>query len=131
MRNPIIVCTAVVGLFGAALSFQATSARAGEIVDQMTVPYYAFCRSNAQLGNTFYFSPTRHIDAGVGRQDLEKSFRDFLAKNYKYPNTSGVSCVFAVGGDLEARTESTRQQTIDNLHSANLEVVETDWTYEK
>jgi hypothetical protein len=131
MRTPIFVHMAVVGLLGAALAIQITSARAGEIPGTPTQPYYAFCRTNAQLGTTFYFSATRHIDAGVSRQDLENSFRDYLAGKYKYPNTSGVSCVFAVGGDLQANTESTRQQTINNLRTAKFDVVETDWTYQK
>lgn len=131
MRSPMFVCTAAVGLLCAALVTQVTSARAGEVAGTPVQPYYSFCRSNTQLGTTFYFSATRHIDAGVGRQDLENSFREYLARNYKYPNTNGVSCVFAVGGDLQANTESSRQQTINNLRSANFEVVETDWTYEK
>jgi hypothetical protein len=83
------------------------------------------------IENKFYFSATRLIAAGVERQELQQSFRDYLAKKYSYPNTSGISCVFAVGGDQENRTESTRQLTINNLHEAHYEVVETDWTYEK
>jgi hypothetical protein len=133
MRNSISISTAAVGLLSAALAI--TSARAGESLDQSVErpvqPYFSFCRSDNMIGNTFYFSATRHIDAGVARQDLQNSFRDYLAKKYKYPNTSGVSCVSAVGSDLQARTESNRQQTINNLHSAHYEVVETEWTYRK
>ncbi len=131
MRNPIFISTTVVGLLGAALVIHPVSTQAGEIVDRPLEPYYAFCRSDDMIGNTFYFSTTRHIDAGVARQDLQHSFRDFLAPKYKYPNTSGISCVFAVGSDLQARTESARQQTINNLRSAHYDVVETDWTYAK
>lgn len=131
MRNRIFTSTAAVGLLGAALAIQATSAQAGEPIDRPLEPYYAFCRSDNMIGNTFYFSATRHIDAGVGRQDLQNSFRDFLATKYKYPNTSGVSCAFALGSDLQARTESNRQETISNLHAAHYDVVETDWTFTK
>ena len=128
--NPISVCTAL-GLIGAALAIQATSAQAGEPIDRPLEPYFSFCRSDYLVGNTFYFSATQPIDAGVARQDLQRSFHDFLAEKYRYPSASGVSCVFAVGGDLQADTESARQQTINNLHSANYGVVETDWTYRK
>src|SRR5262245_27068439 len=131
MRYPISTFTAVVGFLGLSLVIQGETARAGETVNRPMEPYYAFCRSDAQSGNTFYFSATRHIDAGVTRQDLENSFRAFLAEKYQYPHTGVISCVFAVGGDLHARTESSRQQTIDNLRSAKFEVVETEWTYEK
>lgn len=131
MRNPIFISTAAVGLLGAALAIQATSAQAGDPIDRPLEPYFSYCRSDNMIGNTFYFSTTRHIDAGVERQDLQNSFRDFLAKKYKYPNTSSVSCVFAVGSDLQNRTESNRQETINNLHAAHYDVVETDWTFKK
>jgi hypothetical protein len=135
MRNLIFVSTAAIGFLGAFFAIQPTSAHAGESLDQSvdrpSAPYFSFCRSDKMIGNTFYFSATRRIDAGVGRQDLQKSFHDYLATKYKYPNTSGVSCVAAVGSDLQARTESSRRETINNLHSARYDVVETDWTYRK
>ena len=130
MRKPISIFTAL-SLIGASFAIQFTSAQAGEIVDTMQQPFFCFCRSIYPMGDTFYFSATRPIEAGVLRKDLQRSFHDFLAEKYKYPRASDVSCVFAVGGNLQAGTESTRQQTIDNLHSANYNVVETDWTYAK
>ena len=54
---------------------------------------------------------------------------DYLRTKYKYPHEAAVSCIAAVGNDLQARTESSRQQTIDNLHAANYEVVVTEWKY--
>src|SRR5437764_9620239 len=117
--NPIAIAIAAIGLLGAAFTIQTSSAQAGESLDQSvdrpSQPYFSFCRSDNMIGNTFYFSATRRIDAGVGRQDLQKSFHDYLATQYKYPNISGVSCVAAVGHDLQARTESSRRQTINDL----------------
>ena len=124
MRNPISATVALLAILAA--SAQAQSERGSPLV-----PYFAYCRSDAMIGKTFYFSATRPINAGVAREDLQKSFRDFLATKYKYPNTSAVSCVFATGTDLQARTESNRKETINNLHSANYDVVETDWTFTK
>lgn len=129
MRNPISIFIAAVGPLGVALTFLAASA--GELVDRPLEPFYFYCRSNNLMGNTFYFSTTQNSDAGVTRQDLEKSFNGFLGTKHKYPNAGGVSCVFALGSDLQARTESNRQETINNLHSANYDVVVTDWTYRK
>jgi hypothetical protein len=135
MRTSISASVVAAGLVVSALAVQPPSALGGESLDESverpSQPYFAFCRSDKMIGNTFYFTATRRIDAGVGRQDLQKSFHEHLATKFKYPNTSGVSCVSAAGGDLQARTESSRQQTIKNLHSAHYDVVETDWTYRK
>jgi hypothetical protein len=130
VRKPTFTSTGI-GLFALSLALQATSTRAGEYVEQPAEPYFAFCRTGAELANTFYFSPTRPIDAGVSRQDLQDSFRAFLAKTYQYPSSNVVTCMFAVSGELQANTESSRQQTMDNLRAAHFEVVEVDWTYAK
>lgn len=84
------------------------------------------------LGNTFYISTTQQAPGGTTRNGLENAYRAFLSKTYKYPNDKGISCVFAVNGDLQTRTEDTRRQTIENLHASNRGVVETtDWKYGK
>lgn len=130
MRKPTFTSTGI-RLFALSLALQVTSASAGEYVEQPAEPYFAFCRTGNDVANTFYFSPTRPIDAGVARQDLQDSFRAFLAKNYQYPSSKVVTCMFAVAGELQANTESTRQETMNNLRSAHFEVVEVDWTYAK
>ena len=129
MRNSFLVLATA--LCGAMLGYPVQPLQAGETVDKPGMPFFFFCRSNNDLGNTFYFSTTQHAGADVGRQDLQNAFRSFLATKYKYPNTSGVSCVFAPNGDLQKRTEDTRRQTMDNLRAAHFEVDEVDWKFAK
>ena len=119
----------VIALLAAALVDQGTPAQGGEQIDRPAVPYFSFCRSNEMVGNAFYFSDTQAIAAGVARQDLQNSFHDFLIEKYQYPHASGVSCLFAINGDLRAKTETSRQQTITNLRSENYNVIETGWRY--
>jgi hypothetical protein len=113
---------------GATLAILAMPAAGGEYA-WPSAPFYFFCRSNAPIGSAFYFTGTHRSDANVGRGDLQNSFIDFMRTKYKYPHDAAVSCLAAVGGDLQALTESTRLQTIDNLHAANYDVVVTDWKY--
>lgn len=129
MCNPISISKAAVCLLGAIFTIQAAAAQLDR--ERPLSPYFAFCRSVTPMGNTYYFSATRPIDAGVALVDLEGNFRDYLRMNYKYPNTHSVECYFAFWGDLQARTESSRQTQVENLHSAKIDVVETDWTYKK
>jgi hypothetical protein len=130
MRKTISLIAA--GVLAASFAVSIPSASAGEVVDTLPTAFFFFCRSNELVNNTFYISTTQQVASGTLRKDLEKSYRAFLAKTYKYPNDKGISCVFAVGGDLQGRTESTRRGTIESLHSSNLGVVETtDWKYAK
>jgi hypothetical protein len=135
MRDSRSISKAAVGLLGAALAIVATSAQASDAIasgaDKPSAPYYFFCRSNFDVAKTFYFSTMQHSDGGVGREDLQNSFMNFLRTKYKYPHESSVSCIYATSGDMKARTESTRQDTISNLHAAQYEVVETDWKYKE
>ena len=131
MRSAFVISSVAAGLLGAVLVGHANRVYAGEDVERPMVPYYAFCRSIGPPGTAIYFSATQLIDAGVAREDLEKSFRGYLAGKYKYPNDKAVTCWSAYGVDLQARTESSRRQMMTNLHTANYEVVEIDWTYSK
>jgi hypothetical protein len=131
MRKVVVISTVAAGLLGAVLIGHANRVHAGEDVDRPMVPYYAFCRSIGPPGTAIYFSATQPIDAGVAREDLEKSFRGYLTGKYKYPNDRSVTCWSAYGVDLQARTELSRQQVMTNLRTANYEVVEIDWKYSK
>ena len=102
---------------------------AGETVDDLQAGVWFFCRSNYAIGTAFYFSTTQLLAHATTRGELQESFIEYMRSKYRYPHESSVSCVFAPGGDLQARTESSRLQTIDNLHQANYEVVVTDWQY--
>lgn len=130
--NPKIL-RAAAGVFAAGLAIAGIAAEAqnSSAADRPAIPYHFFCRSNKQMGQTFYFSTTQPAKAGTGRQDLVKAFRAHISKKYNYPNTDTISCVFSVTGE-KAPTESTRLQTIDNLKNASFDVViESDWTYGK
>ena len=81
------------------------------------------------MSGAFYLSTTQQAPAGTMRNALERAFGDFMRAKYKYPPDKGVSCVFAPGGDLLARTESTRTGTIESLRSQNFKAVEVDWKY--
>ena len=131
MRNTVSAAVTV-AIFAASLGAPTLPSWAGEVVDQMPTAFYFFCRSDYQMGKTFYFSTTQQAAAGTTRNELTNSYRTYLAKTYKYPNDKSISCVYAVNGDLQGRTESTRQQTIEALHVAQFEVVETTaWKYSK
>jgi hypothetical protein len=129
VRKPSpVVSAAVLGLLGSILALLALPASGGEDF-WPSAPFYYFCRSDAPIGNAFYFTTTQRSDASVGRGDLQNAFMDFMRTKYKYPHEAAVSCIAAVGVDMQANTESGRQQTIDNLHAANYELVVTDWKY--
>ena len=125
MRKPNPVVAVAIGIFASTL---ASLAMAGE-ESWPLAPFYFYCRSDAPMGSVFYYSTAQRSDASVGRGELQNSFVDYMRKKYKYPHDASVSCVAAVGGDKQAVTELNRQQTIDNLHAANYEVVATDWKH--
>ena len=131
MRNQISIAAAGLGLLGAMLAVQAQAADVPHNAPNGTSsePFFFYCLSGSVMQNTFYLSPTKRSDAGVSRQNLEKSFRASLAQKYKYPNTGLISCPFLASGSTQARTEADRQRIINNLHSGHYDVVETDWTY--
>jgi hypothetical protein len=131
MRNQISIAAAGLGLLGATLAVQAQAASLAHNAPNETSsePFFFYCLSDRDMQNTFYLSPTKRSDAGVSRQNLEKSFRASLAQKYKYPNTGLISCPFLASGSTQARTEADRQRIINNLHSGHYDVVETDWTY--
>lgn len=121
-----------VGAFCAALAWLALplqEPRAGEIINDLPPGAYFFCRTNAAMGKTFYFSTTQSVTVATTRSDLQNSFTDYMRTKYRYPHDAAVSCLFAAFGDLQALTESTRQQTASNLRQAQFEVVVTDWKY--
>jgi len=128
MRKQTPVVAAAVALLGSALTVLAVPATAGEEWWPVA-PFYYFCRSDAPIGSTFYFTKTVRSDASVGRVELQNAFMDFMRVKYKYPHDNAVSCAAAAAGEMQANTESSRLQTIDNLHAANYEVVVTDWKY--
>jgi hypothetical protein len=112
-----------------AVQAQAASAHNGPN-ETPSASFFFYCRSDSITQNTFYFSSTERSVGGVSRQNLQKSFNAFLAQKYKYPNTGGVSCMFSTSGSTQARMETDRQATINNLHSGHYDLVETDWTYD-
>lgn len=133
MRNHISIAAAGLGLLGATLAVQAQAADVAHnsaANGTSSEPFFFWCRSDSEMQNKFYVSPTKRSDAGVSRQNLEKSFRASLAQKYKYPNTGLISCPFLASGSTQARTEADRQRIINNLHSGHYDVVETDWTYD-
>jgi hypothetical protein len=124
MRKPAVIAAAI-GLVASTLAFLAL---AGEDSWPLA-PFYFFCRSDPPMGSVFYFSNTQRSDASVGRVELQNSFIEYLRQKYKFPHDAAVSCIAAMGGNMQADTESSRQQTIGNLHAANYELVVTDWKY--
>src|SRR5436190_15232615 len=127
MRNAIWAAA-----LAASLAVLTPLAPAGETVDSMSMPFFFSCRADFPMGKTFYFSTTQKTRGGTTQDERSNAYRAFLAKTYNYPSDRRISCVFAVTGDLQARTESARQQTMENLRTAQFEVVETPtWKYTK
>lgn len=127
MRNTVWAAA-----LAATLAVMTPPVSAGEIANSSATPFFFFCRSDFPMGKTFYFSTTQEAPAGTTRDDLSKAYRVLLAKTYNYPSDRTISCVFAVTSDQQAHTESTRQQTMQNLRTAQFEVVETPaWKYAK
>ena len=113
----------------ACLALALPASYAGETTNDVPPGAWFFCRSNFPVGQTFYFSTTQSAAGATTRGQLQNPFMEHLRTKYRYPHDASVSCVYATGGDMRAVTESSRQQTLDNLHAANYEVVVTDWQY--
>jgi hypothetical protein len=123
---------ASIGAFCAALAWLALplqNSQAGETTHVLPPGAYTFCRTDAPMGKTFYFSTTQAAAGAATRWDLQNSFMSYVRAKYKYPHDAAVSCVFATSGDLQSLTEATRLQTASNLREAQYEVVVTDWKY--
>src|SRR5258705_12040268 len=122
MRKQISIAAAGLGLLGATLAAgaQAAANLAHNAPNETSSePFFFYCLSGV-IQNTVYLSPAKRSDAGVSRQNLEKSFYAFLAQAYKYPNSGGaISCPFLAAGSTQARTEADRQRIINNLHAGH------------
>src|SRR5262245_32357210 len=119
----------ILGLMLASVMLAAPASHAGETSDVLAPGAYFFCRSDRPVGTTFYFTTTQPAAGVTSRARLQSAFMEFLRTKYHYPHDAAVSCPAAAAGNMQADTESSRLQTIDNLHAANYEVVVTDWKY--
>lgn len=121
------------GLLATALLWASAASGSDEDASGLTTAAtqttFFFCRSGYEItGKKFLFSRTQAVASGVGVPDLVQSFHAYVMKNYGYPSDKSVSCPFRSGASKDL-AESNRQQTIDNLHASNFEVIETDWVY--